>query len=44
MAFDDDVKYFQANEKALMEECPNMFILIKEGRGSWSFFGFSRRS
>ncbi|MCL5667763.1 MAG: hypothetical protein M1593_01925 [Candidatus Thermoplasmatota archaeon] len=40
MTFDDDVKYFQANEKALMKGYPNMFILIKDGKVHGTFSNF----
>jgi hypothetical protein len=40
MTFEDDVKYYQTNEKALMEEYPNMFILIKDGKVHGSFSNF----
>ncbi|MEM3526665.1 MAG: hypothetical protein QXV37_04545 [Candidatus Jordarchaeaceae archaeon] len=40
MTFDDDVKYFQANEKTLMKEYPNMFILIKDGKVHGAFSNF----
>ena len=40
MTFEDDVKYYQTNEKALMEEYPNMFILIKDGKVHGAFSNF----
>ena len=40
MTFDDDVRYYQTNEKTLMQEYPNMFILIKDRKVHGTFSNF----
>lgn len=40
MTFEEDVEYYRANEKSLMKEYANMFILIKDGKVHGSFSNF----
>lgn len=40
MTFEDDLKFYQANEKSLMKEYANMFILIKDGKVHGVFSNF----
>ena len=40
MTFEEDLDYYQANEKAFMKEYPNMFILIKDKTVHGSFSNF----
>lgn len=40
MTFEEDIKYYKLNKKALMKDYANMFILIKDGKVHGSFSSF----
>ena len=40
MTFDEDTEYYQSNEKILMKDYPNMYILIKDKKVHGTFSNF----